>query len=1061
MSDFVHLHRHSEWSLLDGCGSNKEYAAKAKELGHTALALTDHGTLAGSLYHMLACEEAGIQPIFGMEGYFRPDATLHDKDTNWQYYHILLLAKDHDGWQNLMRLSSIAYDEQHFYRKPCMDWKLLEQYSKGLIATTGCASSIICKALEHGHDVDLPLEQMLKIFGDDLFVEIQPHDFDLQRQLNPHLIDLAYKKGIPLVAGIDVHYPHKDWNDTQDVLLMINTNQSLASRELAKAEGEDFMQFSGDTFYLMSRQEAFDTFKQYHPKLSDFMIEDALRGTVDAASRCKPFKLSDEKKMPKLSSSKLTAEAQLRQWCEEGLAKFGKQDDPVYRERLERELGVMRRMNVLDYFIMIGDLVKWAKENGIRVGPGRGSAGGSLVSFLCGITALDPIGYGLLFERFLNEYRIEMPDIDIDFQHDRRDEVKDYLKRKYGEDHVVDVASFQSFGVKAVIQSVARAMDIPYDEALEVTKTLDENMPKDTQLTLEQILPVNDKLEAFVKRYPDAWKHIVRLEGQIKGISKHPAAVIVTDKPTMELIPSMRGNDGTKITQWSERSDLHAISKFGFLKIDALSTDALTAQQHTIDLIEQRHGIRIDFEDPVQHPEMMDPDLAEFPVVASFADGRNLGVFQFASGGIIGLLRDIGPEKLEHIIATNALFRPGTIYAGVHKEYALRKNGKAWTLPHQVVSPFLSPTYGLIAYQEQVMQVVQSLGGFDAQESAQVFRAMTKLDAKVGDKKRRDAIGAYEDRFIAGAAQHGVSKKEAFAVWEAIINMMRYCFNRAHAAGYALQGYQDKWLKVHYPVEFYTSLATHENRTGKVPYVVREARTAGVRFGPPDVNESDADFTIASDNTIRFGLQAVKNVGWNAIQELKLHRPYASVDDLRERVTKRKCNSRVIDSLLRAGAMDSIGGRDGWTDVEKAEAERELLGLALTKKRTKRQDEIISARIWDKGDLDKADGEKVVVGGEIVEMRDWIVANPRSRNKGKRMGQFTVAYSGEEYGVTMFAWQYEQYGELVKKCAKNGDDVLVYGSWNANREEMTLDEMDTVASVEKQLKKEAAGAGRP
>lgn len=1032
---FVHIHRHSDWSFLDGCGTNAQFAKRAAELGQPALALTDHGNMCGALYHIEACREHGIKPISGMESYFVWD---HEEE-NSSYAHLVLLAMNEVGWKNLLALTSASFDPiRTVKRKPCVDWNLLVEHSEGIIATSSCANGPVSGPTLLGDDCGVTdgLLAFKSLYGDRFYVEIQPHDFDEQRKLNTRLVLKARELGIPIVAAVDAHYPEKDWHDTHDLLLMMNTRQTVKTRQKALEEGDDYFAFSGRSFWLMSREEVEQTFAEHHKSLPKAVVREAMDETLNLADRVEEFEISKEPKIPRATRSPLEAERIVRNWCNEGLERISKKSDPEYRDRLETELRVIRSKGVMDYFVIVGKGVRHAKDRGIRVGPCRGSAGGSLVAYLSRITALDPIGYDLLFERFLNEYRSELPDIDLDFQHDRREEVKEFYRKEFGQGHVVDVAAFQTFGLRGAIQAVARVMCMDYGETMSVTKTIDDHPARPAGLErFDDPGPVGE----WGEKYPEARTHVKRLLGQARGISKHPAAVIITDRPAHEYIPLMRANDGSTMSQWSERADFQIISSYGFLKIDLLSTDALTHQHDVIKMINERHGIEIDFEDPKQFPVMTSPELSDPKVVERFGTGKTeLGIFQFHSAGMVRMLKEIEPTRLDDLIAANTLYRPGTLEGDTVSRFIARKHGKEpVTYWHPDVKPFMERSYGLMIYQEQVMQVGQVLGGFDKAESNMLLKALTKWHGSRGNKQKGAVkIATFEERFVSGCLSKGISESMAKEAWAEIVNLTKYVFNRSHSAGYALQAYQDMVLKVWLP-EFYASLLTRE--PDKVAGTIREAKGRGVKILPPDVNVSEAGFTLDGD-AIRFGLAAVKNVGLTAVQEIVAKRPFKNEEDMLERVEKRRVNSRVYKSLVQCGAVDRWGARDGWERSEKLLYEKELLGFPLSG-----QDshalilKNLVARTID-GALE--DESKHTLGGEIVEVKQI------KTRKGAEMARARVELpSGDEFGAVFFPGVFQNG---ARDEIYEGNVILVAGTWKAGKEELLV---DTICSAD-QLYKE-------
>ena len=1028
-SKLVHLHRHGEFSLLDGVGTAEHYAKRAAELGQSALALTDHGSLAGALYHVNACEQHGIKPIIGAEMYFTIDALTHDKDH--KRFHLVLLAKDEEGFRNLMRLSSLSWLPENFYYKPCIDWRLLRQYSEGLIASTSCMSGIVPKSIVTGDfkGARTYLNTMQDIFGDDLYMEIHPHDDNGQRKVNLELMAMADEKGIPLVAAVDAHYPFKEWFATQDILVMIQTGQSNKSREEREDAAKDIFKFSGNTYWLMDEQELCEQFFNFHPEIQKERINEFIANTSEIAERISHFSIDKSPKIPKATQSPLAAERLLRKWCQEGLERIGKVGESEYQSRIEEELAVMRKLGVLDYFVIVADMVRWAKEQGIRVGPGRGSAAGSLVNYLCRITSIDPIGYGLLFERFLNDYRTELPDIDIDFQDDRRDEVKQYLHDKYGEDYVVNVASFQSFKPKAAIQEVSRVLNIPNNEVRKATDPIPSLIFEENIESLAESIPA---LKSFLEKYPQVRTHALRLEGQISRQSQHPAAVIITDRPAIDVIPMMQAKDGGMVTQWSERANAQLISPYGFLKIDCLSTDALTMQQIALEKIRERTGEVIDFEDVKQFPVNESPYKSDPKVIANFADGYNRGVFQFASNSIVGLLKHVKPENLDHVIATNALHRPGTLVNGVAFEYGDRKNGKTfWRLPHPSVEEYIGPTFGFMVYQEQVMQIFRALAlNATGADVGQFLKVVAKGVARDLDGKRR--LQTYYDQFAAGCEEKGIPRQAYDEIWQQILQMTTYSFNKSHSAGYSLQAYQDKWLKTYYPLEFYSSLLTINMRSSadsqlKVMRTIREANTVGVKILPPDINTSDVGFTI-DGNSIRFGLQAIKFIGREAVLEIQDKRPFESYEDFFEKVEKKKINKRAKKALYAAGAFESLHNRNntsldeeaqridvGMSVEDQAIAEKELMGFSVSVSgETEKMNAILADYVTDLNE-----GE-VQVGGEVIGIREI------TDKKNKKMAFANLSYNTEEYAVTFFSDTYEASRHLLTE----GNYILVAGKYD-------------------------------
>jgi len=645
-------------------------------------------------------------------------------------------------------------------------------------------------------------------------------------------------------------------------------------------------------------------------------------------------------------------------WCGEGLERIAKTGNEQYEKRLEYELGILEDKNALDYFYLVGDLVKWAKSNGIRVGIGRGSAAGCLVSYLIGITNVDPMPYGLIFERFLNPSRASMPDIDLDFQHDRREEVKEYLANKWGKDHVVDIAAFQTFQVKSAIKDVARVLDVPLDVVMPISTLLDEYRDEN----LEDVYNMSSRIKKFADQYPEVWEHAGRLHNHVKSQSKHPAGVVITDKPVVSYMPLMRGKNSEIVTQWSEMVGFHAVTEYGFLKVDILGTDGLTRQKMTLKLIEQNKGEKVE----IDNLEVFsDPSKVHDDVMEAWQKGDTFGIFQFASSGITRLIKQIQPTNLEDIVAANALYRPGPLQSGTAFSYGKRKHGdepvEYW---HDSLKPYMGRTYGLLVYQEQVMKVVEEIGGFSLVEADNVRKAITKWVGAKGEKYLKQ----YREKFVDGAKSNSIEAEKANEIWDKLVQFASYAFNASHSACYAAQAYQDMYLKVKYPLEFYTALLTIEK--DDVPRAVKEAKAKGISVLPPNINTSHSSFSIDNES-IRFGLSAVKFVGVSAMQAILKAREdgsFTSYDDFCERVEARKCNKRVKEALLRAGAFDCFGARGEWAEREVAEAESELLGMSLTIDQSKPEYVELIDRMMTPADdfADKPENAIVVVGGEII-----------------------------------------------------------------------------------------------
>ena len=1078
----IHLHRHGEFSRLDGIGTAKQYAERAAELGQGALGLTDHGTMSGALHHIDACRKAGIVPVVGVEAYYRP--ARNSKFTR-QAWHLCLYAKNLKGWHNLMRLVSISHAEIEdgggFYQYPCVDTRLLRTYREGIVASSACFRSWLAYLIEQGDSVAVRshIDTMQNIFGDDFWIEIMPHDFDDQRVLNITLSGIAAERGIPLLATNDAHFPYKDWAETQRIAKIMGHAKTLArvakDVECGKA---DYLSELTPSLYLAHEEEMRFWFERRHPGLSENLVDEALKNTTLFVQRITPFMLDTSPKLPKIPDLKETTEETLKGWIRQGMARLKLEYPPahweryprhLYTERIDYELGILISKGVIDYFVMLGDVIRWAKREGIRVGLGRGSAAGCLISYLIGITAIDPISYGLLFERFLNPARKGLPDIDVDFDSERRHEVKAYLSRKYGADHVADIITHQRFQPKKVIGDLARVYGVPLPEAMAVTESI-EIRPDDEETKLEEILPLNEKLQAFKSDHPEIWKHALRLEGTVANAGKHAAGIVVTPEPVAEYMALERGKKGDLVTSWSDAADFAAISDNGLLKYDFLGITGLSMHEYACKLIEQQTGQWIDLN---KLPVLRDPLEADEDVLALFREGYTIGIFQFGGRGITGLLRDISPDTALDLIAANALYRPGPMKGGVTWEYAKRKHNtflrRYW---NDEVRPVLAETYGLIAYQEQVMKIAQELGGFSGAEADDMRKAMGKLYRIKGGRAAKDFMGRFEAKWFRGTKQRGISREVADEIWHKMLEFGHYGFNRSHSACYALQAYQDAYLKAKHPAAFYAALLTYEDDDEKIKSALREAKLRGLEIVFPDVNESQAGYTIDAKGRLVLGLAGIKGIGPNASAEILRKRPFTSFADLLERG-----GSKIpVRPLIEAGAVDGLADRQAllslvprpcgpkklreleqtgeplplWTvyehmkhnlklkvprelpeifdQPEADELERiqgQLLNLPLASlNMTDAQQEFIGTRIFTPEELvHMQDGEFVVVGGEIVK------ATKKKTKNGNPFANVSIVFGQHEWAAKFWADSLARYEKLLKP----GKVIMVSGrkdEWN-------------------------------
>lgn len=1005
MQHFVHLHRHSEYSIIDGsgkdgCGSSKVFVEATLKNNQPALAITDHGNLCGVYDHITDCLSAGITPIVGLEAYVK-DNRLIQTTENKKSFHTTLWAKNLSGYKNLLQITSQSHSTG-FYHKPCADWDLFSSYSDGLIASTGCLSSPLSKAiLDEDHSrVEFIIRKLKSIFGSDVYVEIMPHAIPDQVTVNKELISIAEDNSWPLVATVDAHYPYQDWAETQDVALMIATGQSFKSREKQINEGKASYKYDVDTFYLQSDQEVKDLFAKTNPDIPASIIESACSNTTLILDDYSPFILDKSSKMPKVSSS-LNVSEHIRKICNDRLNSLFDGNPPsLYVDRFEYEFSVLESKNAIDYFYIVYDLVDWCSSVGIRVGVGRGSAAGSLISYLLGITRLDPIPHGFVFERFLNPDRDGMPDIDIDFQHDRRNEVKQYLATKYGAERVADISSFQTFKTKSAVKDVSRIFGVDFSVVTKITKDID-----DSKHSLNDFDSLPDNLKVFLRENKEIYSHASRLLGQVKSQSKHPAGVVVTENPIVNDCALMRGKNGDLVTQWSEQIGKNTITANGFPKFDILSSDGLTCQQRTIDLIKSRHSV---YEDVDSIGIFSDPDDVDDDVMNAWRSGDTFGVLQFAGQGITSLIKNIQPTGFGDIAAANALYRPGPLNSGTAYSYADRKNGKEpITYWHESVKPFFESTFGLLVYQEQVMKVCEHIGGFSLAEADTVRKAITKWTGE----KAHQYLDSWKDKFFNHAQKSlGIPSATVESIWSALLEFTKYSFNSAHSACYAAHAYQDMFLKVKYPLEFYTSLLS---LTSDIPVVIEECHLKGISVSPPDINTSLSDFSISDDGII-YGLSSIKYVGNNLVKKIveeRSKRPFSSYDDFVSRMPKRACNSRALDHLVLSGCFRHISPNMSPEDVDSGYVEslgHDFNVVVITDE----DNDFMANNMFFMGDLpdDIAVNTRVLLGGIATRCKTICT------KKGDPMAFVDIQFKSQTVPVVVFPNVFSQCsGILVDK----------------------------------------------
>ena len=883
--NFTHLHVHTEYSLLDGSNKINEYVSRVKELGMKSAAITDHGVMFGCIDFYKAAKAAGIKPILGCEVYVAPGSRF-DKEKGKEedrYYHLVLLAETQEGYQNLIKIVSYGFVDG-FYYKPRVDMELLEQYHEGIIALSACLAGEVARNLargfyEEGKEAALRYE---KVFGKgNFFLELQAHGIPEQRQVNHELIRMSRETGIELVATNDVHYTYSSDAEAHDILLCVQTGKSL--------KDENRMRYEGGQYYVKSEEEMRRLFP-YAPE--------AIENTGKIAERCNVEIEFGVTKLPKFDvPDGYTAWEYLNKLCFEGLDKRYTDNKEELKKRLNYELGVIKDMGYVDYFLIVWDFIRYAREQGIMVGPGRGSAAGSLVSYTLGITKLDPIKYDLLFERFLNPERVSMPDIDVDFCFERRQEVIDYVVEKYGKDQVVQIVTFGTMAARGVIKDVGRVMDVPYVQCDTIAKMI----PQELNITIDKAMKANPELKKIYETDETVRKLIDmsrRLEGLPRHTSMHAAGVVISQKPVMEYVPLSRGSDGSLVTQFT----MTTLEELGLLKMDFLGLRTLTVIQNAEKLVRRDKGIELD---------MDKIDYEDKKVYGMLGAGKTEGVFQLESTGMKNFMKELKPGNLEDIIAGLSLYRPGPM--DFIPQYIKGKNN-----PDEIhydcpeLEPILKATYGCIVYQEQVMQIVRSLGGYTLGRSDLVRRAMSKKKASVMEKERQNFVYGNEEEGVPGCIHRGISEKTANKIYDDMIDFAKYAFNKSHAAAYAVVSYQTAFLKYYYPVEYMAALMTSViHNPSKVAEYILSSRKMQIEILPPDINFGESEFS-ADHGAIRYGLSAIKSLGAPMIRAIVEERnengKYQSLRDFIERMSGRELNKRAIENLIKAGALDQVAG---------------------------------------------------------------------------------------------------------------------------------------------------------
>ena len=879
---FTHLHVHTEYSLLDGSNKIKEMVARVKELGMDSVAITDHGVMYGVIDFYRAAMAAGIRPIIGCEVYVAPGSRFDKKgQQDNKYNHLVLLAENNTGYHNLMKLVSRGFTEG-FYYKPRVDMEVLREYHEGIIALSACLAGIVPEYIQKGlyEDAKCKALELEEIFGKgNFFLELQDHGISAQRMVNQSLLRMSQETGIELVATNDIHYTYAEDEKPHDILLCIQTGK--------KVSDEDRMRYEGGQYYIKSEVEMRRLFPY---------AKQACDNTQKIAERCHVDIEFGKYKLPEFPVPEgYDAWSYLNKLTWDGLSRRYDHPDDTLKERLEYELSTIKNMGFVDYFLIVWDFIHYAKSQGIAVGPGRGSAAGSLVSYCLEITDLDPLKYSLLFERFLNPNRVTMPDIDVDFCFERRQEVIDYVVEKYGKDRVVQIVTFGTMAARGVIRDVGRVLDLPYAQVDSVAKMV----PSELNITIESALRKNPELKKIYDTDPVIHELIdmsKRLEGLPRHTSTHAAGVVISPKAVDEFVPLSRGVDDCVTTQFT----MTTLEELGLLKMDFLGLRTLTVIQNAVKLI-NRHR-----EEPLNINHIDYDDAKVYEMIAS---GKTEGVFQLESAGMKSFMKELKPSSLEDIIAGISLYRPGPMDF-IPKYIKGKQNQASIVYDCPELEEILAPTYGCIVYQEQVMQIVMKLAGYDLGRSDLVRRAMSKKKADVMAKEREYFVYGNKELNVPGCIARGIDERVANKIFDDMTDFAKYAFNKSHAAAYTIVSYQTAWLKYYYPVEFMAALMTSViDFPNKVAEYIMECRKMDVQILPPDINEGERDFSV-SDGNIRYALSAIKSVGRSVIdgivKEREAHGIFVSLKDFIERMLGKDVNKRTVESFIKSGAMDSL-----------------------------------------------------------------------------------------------------------------------------------------------------------
>ena len=885
MSDFVHLHIHSEFSLLDGANRIKDLPVRAKELGMKAMAITDHGVMYGAIDFYKACKKEGIKPIIGCEVYVAPRSRF-DKEPNIdnKYYHLILLAKNDQGYKNLSKLVSLGFVEGYYY-KPRIDLEILEKYHEGIICLSACLAGAVNQALLNGQEEKAEEVALWhkRVFGEDYYIEIQNNGIAEQVLANQKLVKLARKLDIPLVATNDAHYLKKEDAYNHEVLLCIQTGKRMSD--------PDRMRFDTDELYVKSPEEMSEYFSAF---------PDAIENTVKIADKCNVEFEFGHTILPNydVPPEYPTHYDYFKKLCDEGIKKrYGENPSKEILDRAEYEIGVIKKMGYVDYFLIVWDFIHYAKTHNIPVGPGRGSGAGSIIAYAIEITDIDPMKYGLLFERFLNPERISMPDFDVDFCYEHRQDVIDYVSRKYGHDHVSQIITFGTMSARMVIRDVARVLDVPYSEADSLAKMI----PNELHITIKKALEQNKELNNLYENDENV-KNLLTiamgLEGMPRQASTHACGIVITKEPVDTYVPLyVRDN------QISTQYIMTTLEELGLLKMDFLGLRTLTVIQDTIDLVKKNRGIDVEFD-----KEMADPKVYKL-----WQEGKTCGIFQFESQGMTNFMKELKPDCLEDLIAGVSLYRPGPMDQ-IPRYIKGKQNPGHNEYTHPSLEPILNVTYGCMVYQEQVMQIVRDLAGYSLGRADLVRRAMGKKKLDVMAKEREVFINGQVDEegniVVPGCVRNGIDAESANKIFDEMAEFAKYAFNKSHAACYAVVAYRTAYLKAYYPAEFMAAtLNSFLGNLDKIPQYIDECKNLGIEILKPDINKSEAKFTV-ENGKIRFGLGSVKNVGTvpvdNIVKERNEHGEYKSFTEFCERVADESVNKKCIESLIKAGVFSEF-----------------------------------------------------------------------------------------------------------------------------------------------------------